>query len=121
MSHQAKNEMKAQELRQSLLADVKATTPQTLAEVSEEQLQQITGGCIYCSINRVVIHNSNRLADYYSWHAEGDAARGNRKQAQANALVAAEHKNRANVNQLALTLRQDQHSLEEERASSSKG
>ena len=48
------------------------------AQLEEEQLQEITGGCWACDANHRLLYKNQRLAEKYKWLAEGAAAKGNR-------------------------------------------
>jgi hypothetical protein len=88
MAKQTENEMQAQEQRQSLLAEVKAPPAQTLIEVSEEQLQQITGGSGIgddASFWRAMSENSANNHVRNSQMAEAKAIQGNLKAAKVYA------------------------------------
>ena len=79
---------------QPLMADREASKP-ALAEVSEESLYQITGGGNGCGCSRDSIEEAkksmNRSKDFAAenqWHAEGEAARGDRTKAGIRAGLA---------------------------------
>ena len=51
----------------------------TEQDLSEEQLQQITGGCGDCENNKRTLNEHQERADLFSWHAEAAQGKGNRQ------------------------------------------
>jgi len=71
MSHPSEHEaLTSQELRAALLAELEASRD-GLAALSEEQLQQITGGCGECEANKQARESSQQNAHRYTWLAQG--------------------------------------------------
>jgi bacteriocin-like protein len=81
MSNQSENQLvsslmgRPEDMHQSLFADSESTK-QIIAELSEEQLQQITGGCKDCRIDKGVITKATNRADAYRLSAEDARQRG---------------------------------------------
>src|SRR5689334_21913567 len=86
MSGQLENEksqpqmVSPEDVGQSLLAI--SETPTALAEVSEEQLQQIAGGCGDCDYWARMRNSSANRYVRSSWLAEASAAKGDRQAAK---------------------------------------
>ena len=88
MLQQPENEdLTPQEQREALLAEVEARRP-VLAELSEEHLQQITGGCLKCtSIDTAILANSAE-SERYRRLAQDAAETGNHSDISSYANMA---------------------------------